>query len=535
MIRHIINGYLYDGLGSEPYLGCLEISPDGKIRRITRGVSRLFGPDVIDAEGMTVTPGFVDIHRHHDLDALFNPQFGDIELAQGITTAIAGNCGLSAFPNDKDHPEKAKAQFSYMEPVLGKVPEDCALHTFEEYISELKSRPLALNVGTLVGAGAIATTLIGYESRGFTDAERSRAAAMVEEAMEHGAAGLSFGIMYLPESYLSFEDHVAMASACARHGGVVCTHIRGEGDSLAASVKEVIDICREAGAPLNISHFKATGVRNWGKGIGEAIDLIEQARAAGQRITVDVYPYTGGATTAMSLIPPSVIEGHPVSYLGTAEGAKKLKEEIYRRQPGWDNMVESIGWDRVIIGSVNLDEDRPFSGKSVKAIQDELGLDDPCEWFGSLVAREQGQVGITIMSMSQDDVDRVMRLPYAAVISDSLYGGGDSPHPRLYGSFPRVIREYVRERHVLSMSEAVRKMTSAPADRVGLRNRGRIQVGCYADLNIFKESEIRDVATYDDPKQLAKGIRYTLIEGSVAASDSVRLPRVGFGHFVSRG
>lgn len=532
MIRKIVNGMIYDGTGEAPFLGSLELE-DGRICRILPGASQpdeAEAEDVIDAKGMAVTPGFVDIHRHHDIAALYDPEFGQLELAQGITTAVAGNCGLSPFPNC---PQRQEEQFSYIEPCLGKMPSDNQLHLFSDFMSALEAKSLPLNVAALTGAGACATAAMGYEPRSFTPAEREKAVLYVKDAMESGALGMSFGIMYTPECYLSEEDMVAMAAECGRHGGMVSCHIRGEGNSLVASVKEIIEICRKAQVPLNISHFKATGLQNWGHAIGKAIEEIEKAQAAGQTITVDVYPYTGGATTAMSLIPPCVTEGKPISYLGTPEGAAKLRREIYRDQPGWDNMVKSIGWERTIIGSVTLEKNAVYSGKSVAQIAQELGLEDPCEWLGKLIAEEEGKVGCIIMSMSQEDVDTVMKLPYAAVISDSLYGGGENPHPRLYGSFPKIIREYVKERGILTLEEAIHKMTAMPAERVGLTDRGYLKEGYAADINIFDPDQIRDLATFTRSKQLAEGIAYTLIGGETAAVGS-RRTKGAYGRLIKR-
>lgn len=520
MIRKIINAMIVDGSGDEPFLGGLEIE-NGRISRVFRGTSRSTGEDVIDAKGLFLTPGFVDIHRHHDIAAMCDPDFGKLELSQGITTAVAGNCGLAPFPNSE---KSRSAQFDYIEPCLGKMPKDVPYHFLSEYMDALAQHPMGINVGFLTGAGACATAAMGYENRPMTEEEREEAIGYIRDAMEHGALGMSFGIMYLPECYLSHEDLVAMAAECARYHGMVSCHIRGEGDSLVSSVKEIIGICKEAGIPLNISHFKATGMKNWNRAIEEAIQAIEEARAQGQVVTCDAYPYNAGATTALSLIPPSVIEGKPLSFLEAPEGAALLREEIYKKQPGWDNMVESIGWDRIVIGSVTLEKNRGYAGKSVAKIAEELGEEDPCAWFGRLVAEEEGKVGIILFSMSQEDVDRVLSLPYAAVISDSLYGGGDNPHPRLYGSFPKMIREYVVERKVMSLPEAVKKMTSMPAERVGLMDRGLIDVGYVADLNLFDPGKIRDAATFTDSRQFSEGIALTILAGEVAAKDSKPLP-----------
>lgn len=515
MIHKIINAMIVDGTGDKPFLGGLEIK-EGKIIRVFRGPSRDTGEDVIDAKGMVLCPGFIDIHRHHDLAAYYDPSFGEIEIAQGITTAVAGNCGLAPFPNSD---RTKQAQFDYIEPCLGPVPDEHPVHLLSEYMDLLEKKALPINIAFLVGAGACATAAMGYEARPFTQEERQQAVSYVCDAMDHGALGMSFGIMYLPECYLAHEDLVALASACARYGGVITCHIRGEGDSVVDSVSEIIGICKEAGASLNISHFKATGLRNWGILIEQAIEKIDKAREEGQNVTCDVYPYAGGATTAMTIVPPSVIEGKPVSFLGTPEGIKKLKEEIYLPQPGWDNMVESIGWERIMIGSVTKEKNRKYAGKNIAECAAEEHM-DPCEWFGKLAAEEEGKVGIILFSVSEKDVERIIKLPYTAIISDSLYGGGDNPHPRLYGAFPKMIREYVQEKRLLSLEEAICKMTSMPAKRIGLSDRGVIDVGYAADINIFDPEKIRDKATFTDSRQLSEGIAYTLIGGQIAAKDS---------------
>lgn len=531
MIRKIVNGQIYDGSGKKPFLGSLELEAGRIVRVQSEGAeSSTESEEVLDAKGMAVTPGFIDIHRHHDIAALYDPEFGRLELAQGITTAVAGNCGLAPFPNAPQHMVK---QFAYIEPCLGKMPESANMHLFSEFMQALAQKKLPINVAALTGAGACAAAAMGYETRGFTPAEREKAAGYVKDAMESGALGMSFGIMYTPECYLSREDMTTMAKVCAEYGGMVSCHIRGEGNGLVESVKEILAICKEAQVPLNISHFKATGLNNWGHAIGRAIEEIEKAQASGQVVTVDVYPYTGGATTVLSLIPPCVIEGRPLSYLGTAEGAAHLKREIDREQPGWDNMVKSIGWERTMIGSVTLEKNRRYCGKTVAQIAQELHLEDPCAWLGTLIAEEEGKVGCIIMSMSQEDVDTVMKLPYAAVISDSLYGGGDNPHPRLYGSFPKVLREYVKKRGVLSMQEAIRKMTAMPAERVGILDRGYLKPGYIADINIFDPEKIEDLATFTEPKQLSRGIAYTLIGGEIAAKNQEFFG--GQGKLIKRG
>lgn len=527
-ISLITNAWITDGSGGDSYFGEIALS-EGRIRSVRRLDPRAAEPrnsveseGVLDAKGMTVTPGFVDIHRHHDLAALFDPAFGELELAQGITSVVGGNCGLGAFPNQ---PAYHEAQASYIEPCLGRLPEGCRIRSFGEYYDALLAKErageLALHTGALVGAGAVAAATMGYERRPFTQAERERAVSLLEEGLEAGGLGLSFGLMYEPECYLAREDLLALAKKCAQYDRLVTCHMRGEGDSLCESVEEIIGICREAGARLNISHFKVTGRRNWGHLLGRAIDLIEAARAEGFLVTVDAYPYPAGATTALSLIPPAVLAGgRGLEYLGTKEGVRALKDSIYSRIDGWDNMVESIGFESVIIGGVSLEEDRIYTGLSIAEAAEKAGFSEPCEFFGPFVAREQGKIGVILMSMAKEDVERVLTLPYCCLISDGLYGGGDSPHPRLYGAFPKFLRTFVQENKLLSLEEAVYKMTLVPAERLGLAGRGLIREGYAADLNIFDPAAIEDRASFTSPKELSRGIAYTLIQGEIACMNS---------------
>lgn len=508
---HIKNARICDGTGQKSFPG--EILIDGeKLKEVSRKPLGELDAQIIDAGGETVTPGFIDAHRHCDLAALYDPDFGEIEAAQGITTAVMGNCGLAPAPCEPAYRDRL---YDFLEPCLGSAPKDSFFPKVSDFFRALEGKKYPLNLGVLGATGAITTAAKGFEDVPFEESSRKKAERYVRDAMEAGALGLSCGIMYTPECYSTLDDFAFLAGIAGEYGGYLTSHIRGEGNSLTQSVEEVLEIGRKAGVSVNISHFKVTGLKNHGRGIQSAIEAIEKARAAGQDVTDDAYPYTGGSTTILSLIPPAVLRKAPgdiCAFLGTAEGRCCFAEEIETDFPDWDNMVCSIGWERIVISSVIREEDRRFSGKSMAEAAAEAGV-SPAELLCELVAGNEGKVGVIVMSMAEADVDRVLCLPYTSLISDSLYGDGDMPHPRLYGSFPKFLREYVREKKLLTLEEAVKKMTSLPARRLGLTDRGTLEPGKAADLLLFDPARFTDRATWQEPKSLAEGLTCSFVGG----------------------
>lgn len=519
----IKNGWIYDGSGGSPYRKNLLIEEE-KIAAITKD-ENISADKIIDARGLAVTPGFIDTHRHCDLDALYNPDFGTIEMTQGLTTVIGGNCGLAPIPAPEAY---RKNIFDFIEPCLGIPPIGFGMEHFNEYREALGKRELPIHTGSYIGTGTLKAAIKGYGKEAFTKAEMEKAKAYIREGMDAGAVGLSMGIMYQPECYSGPGEMTELVSAMAPYGRPLACHIRGEGDNLISSVKEIIEIAKEAGVPLNISHFKATGIKNWGSAIYKAITLIEEARNKGQDVTVDFYPYCGGSTTLLSLIPPCVMEDSlelTLKKLRTGKGKESLIKELYREHNGWDNMVTAIGWERILISSVTQEGNRRLSGRNFKEAAAQRGYEEPGEFMCDLLAEEQGKVGIIVLSMSQADVDQVAKLPYSMVISDSLYGASDCPHPRLYGSFPKIIREYVKERRVLTLEEAIKKMTLLPAKRLSLKERGMLKEGYYADINLFDPENLKDYAVYEKPKQFCRGFHTVMVNGKIAVSNDTVISR----------
>ena len=519
----IKNGLVCDGSGALPVHADVLIQGE-KIARIAPRIEaadlNAADTEVVDAGGKLVTPGFIDIHRHCDIMPFKDSPFGEIELRQGITTTFVGNCGLAPVPSA---PETRAELYSYLEPVIGAVPKDLVFETYADYFTALEQADLPLNIGVLAGSDSIKIAVKGFGNQAYTDEEMERARALVRQALDQGAFGLTLGIMYQPECYSSREELTAVVQAAAGPGRVLCTHIRGEGNSLVESVDEVIDVAAQAGIALNISHLKATGVKNWNKKIHTAIARIEQARAAGQDVTADFYPYDGGSTTLQSLLPPTVMAEsleQLIRNLSGPEGRKRLREELAKEHDGWDNMAESIGWDRILISSVTLPEHHFMLGRSVGAAAEEAGYAEPADLAADLLVAEEGRVGIIVLSMSQEDVDTVAGLPYTMLISDALYGGESKhAHPRLLGATARFIRNYTQKRNVISLAEAIKKMTFLPAQRMGLPDRGLIKEGYQADLLVFAPEQFQDHADYTGSHELCTGMDLVLLGGRKVLAD----------------
>lgn len=503
----IWGGTVIDGSGAPGQKQDILIE-NGKIACVARNI-RTEDAEKIDASGMTVTPGWIDIHRHCDIAALSDAEFGLAELAQGLTTVVGGNCGLSLVPMSEKYAGQAK---SYIAPCLGQAG-GLLFENAGAYMRALNEQNLRLRMGMLVGLGAVRAAVKGYEKAPFTENEMAQAREKIAEGLEAGMLGLSVGVMYAPECYNTEDEYIALLSAAAPYHRPVCCHIRGEGDSLVPSVREVIRWGERAGIPVHISHFKCTGIRNWGRGIEQAIEEIEKARARGLDVTCDVYPYDAGATTMASLLPPSVMEDDNERLwdkLATGKGVEQVREALAKSHPGWDDMIQSIGWARISVSHADIPED--YTGKNMEEIAAMRRDGDLVAALCDMLARSRGNAGVVVHSMAQEDVDRVMKLPYANVISDALYGEGGS-HPRRWGAYAKVIREYVLERGVLTLPEAIHKMTALPADVLGLRRLGRIQEGMKADLCIFRPEDVRDHATYQTPEAMSSGMERILIDG----------------------
>jgi len=426
---------------------------------------------VIDATGLVIAPGFIDVHAHDDAAVLTSPM--DFKLMQGVTTDIVGNCGAGVAPTRAD----GSVGMPGVEIVLGPLPE-ATWHTFGEYMDAVDAAHPALNVACLVPHGAVRAKNIGLDARPADEDELRAMREDVAEGMAAGAVGLSTGLIYPPGSFAGTDEIVELARVAAQHGGAYVSHIRNEGDHLMEAVQEAVTIGREAGLPVQISHHKAGSPAVWGK-TRDSIAYIEEQRSRGLDITFDVYPYTA-ASTVLS------------AFARAAEG---------------------IDPDSVIVASV--EKKREYEGKTLTQIAQMLGV-APQDAASRVLQDEPAAVAVFFL-MHEDDVRRVLSHPLCMIGSDGLPSPTGKPHPRLYGTFPRVLGTYVREESLLTLEEAVRKMSGLPSQRFGLAGRGALRKGWFADIVVFDPQTVADVATYEEPRQYPAGIEYVIVNGQIAA------------------
>ena len=515
----IKNGLIVDGSGGLPYNGNLLIK-DNKIEKVSK--NDIFGSfdNVIDAKGKLVTPGFIDIHRHCDAKPLNSNDFADCMLLQGITSTVVGNCGISMTPAPKNL-DAAREMYTFHEPVLGPI-EAGLVTTYDDYLNALEKVPLPLNFASMIGFGSLKISIKGFSDKPFTQDEIKEAYDVIDKAMQSGASGVSVGIMYIPECYTSTDEYAQILKAVGKHNSVVTAHIRGEGDSMVKSVEEIIEIGRKAGCAIEISHFKSCGMKNWRKDIYKAIGLINEARAKGQDVGCDFYPYEGGSTSLTTMVPLAFVAGDmkkALKKMGTKEGVEEFRNMSRREYADWDNFAITLGWDRILISGVSKEHNRKFINKNVEQCAKEFGYQDVEDFVCSLLHDEDGNVAIINMSMCQDDIDTVAKLPYSIIISDAIYAQTDTPHPRMYGAFPKAIREYVCERGILPLETVIAKMTDMSAKRMNIANRGLLAEGYFADVNIFDLHSIKDNATFAEPTKLASGIDKCFVNGVLAVDD----------------
>lgn len=516
MLDYLIRGGLIvDGSGAPPFQGDVAVK-NGKIAGVSPRVDDP-AQQVVDGTGFCVAPGFIDIHRHGDA-ALFQPGFGEAELRQGLTTIVNGNCGLSAVPCLPPYREKI---LEFLQPVIGKAGPEWGLSTFPAYMAAVDAHPLPLNVGMLVGDGTVRASVKGYDPSPMMDGELERAKGLLREALEAGALGISLGLVYAPENCYTFEELTRVLTVAGEYGVPLVTHIRGEGDLFHQSLEEVVALAKHAGAPLHISHLKCIGKRNWGRGVTRALEILDEARAAGMRVDCDAYPYTAGSTQLLQILPPEFLEGGTpeiVRRLRDPACRKKLSEILPAPQPYFENLVSSIGWENIRCTAMAQPQNQGYINKSIAEIAAMRGQ-DPCDCVCDLLAEEDCNIAMVDFITCEEDIRRILRYPYTSVISDSVYPAGGVPHPRLFGTFPRILQKYVREEKALTLEDAVHKMTAGPAAVYGLSGKGLLREGYDADITVFHPETVGTDAGYTRPRQYGHGFRLVLVNGEPAVEN----------------
>jgi N-acyl-D-amino-acid deacylase len=464
----------------------------------------------ITAEGLCICPGFIDTHAHSDFMLLADAR-AEGKLFQGVTTEINGNCGLSAAPLHGEAMEQREREIKE----LG-IEERWA--TFAEYFAILKSRQPGINVATLLGQGNLRASVAGYSDNALSDQDRKRMAELIHEAMQSGVRGISTGLIYPPGIFSRTDELIELASVVASYGGIYTTHMRSEGDEVLESVEEVITIAMESGIDAHISHLKTSGRNNWNK-IDALFQIIDDAHKKGVGVSCDRYPYIASSTDLDAMLPAWAFEG------GRAQEIHRLKHERARLKGDIEeNHPERSDWESILISSVSRDSNRWMEGKRFPEIYTSLGK-DPFTCLFDLLSEEELRVGAIFFTMNEDNLKAILKKPYTMIGSDSSARSFDGitteglPHPRGFGSFPRVLGRYVREEKTLSIAEAVFKMTGLPAQVFKLEGRGMLREGYYADVVIFDQATIEDRADFNSPFQKPVGIHSVFVNGVPVISD----------------
>jgi N-acyl-D-amino-acid deacylase len=500
-------GQVLDGTGSPAQRLDVGIIGD----RITRlgDLSGESAGSIIDASGRIVAPGFIDVQGQSGTTLLADGN-GESHLRQGITSEIIGEGGSPAFWVPGVDDGDGLAPFGLTFDWKG----------FAGYFDKLRSRGTTINMGTFVPATAVRRTVIGLDNRAPTPAELSRMEAIVEQAMKDGAFGLSSALIYVPGTFAQTEELVALAKVAAKYKGIYISHIRGESFNLFNALDEAIGIGRDAGLPVVIYHLKVGAKANWGR-MGDAVTAINRANAAGIRVSATMYPYTAGGTGLSATLPLWVQEGgrdKMLERLKDPATRARARQEIETKIDGWENLLMATTFDGIQVASVPREFDQSIIGKRIAQIAAERKA-DPWDVYFSLLIETGGRVGALYHMMSEEDVITGLRAPFVSIGTDSaaLRSEGvlaqGAPHPRSYGTFPRVLGKYVREEKVLELRAAVHRMTGLAAAQMGIRDRGLLRDGQRADIVVFNADTIADTATYERPHQYPTGIDYVIVNG----------------------
>ena len=516
----IRGGVVIDGSGEAPFAADVGIRDDliesvGDLRESKAG-------RVIDATNRRVVPGFVDIHTHSDISAVFHPEQESM-LAQGVTTQVVGNCSLSmGFALDDD-------RFAFEKRWLNVHGARITWNSMGEHLRSVEQRGIGTNYAMLAGQGTLRKRVVGLDDRPPTADEMEEMKGLLHEAFESGVWGMSTGLEYTPSSYASIAELVELSKVVSAYGGFYASHLRNEGDRLEEAVAEALEIGERAGVSVQLSHHKAEGRRNWGK-VHSTLNMVEEARGRGRDVQLDQYPYTAFQTSlAVQVLPAWANVGDNETILDRLKDAgtrKLVADDILANHGDWDDLGPDSPWDTVEIGVCRTD--RSLQGRTIGSIAREAGK-NPIEAVLDIILEQLNFVSAVNFAISEEDIATVMRHPLTMIGSDAVGTAPrgkmaeDKVHPRSYGTFPRVLGKYVRDSGVLTESEAIRKMTSMPAGRIGLPNRGRISPGQYADIVIYDPATVSDQATFADPHRFPTGIDCVLVNGRIAREAGSRV------------
>jgi N-acyl-D-amino-acid deacylase len=535
----IQNAVIIDGTGLPAYRAGIAIKGD-RIAAIGEFDGK--AKQTIDARGLTVIPGIIDPHSHADLilplDSKRQAELMRCKLAQGVTTTIIGNCGLGCAPVANDDAEGIlRAVNAWMTPE----PVQWNWRTVGEYLNRIESNGLAMNIATLAPHGPVRISAMGLAKGSPSKSQMKKMRTMVEGAMKDGALGLSTGLIYPPGMYSDTGELKELARVVADYGGVYTSHIRGSSETLIPAVKELLEVGRETGVRVHHSHNEAVGREHWPK-IDRVLAMEEEAERDGLRVSFDMFPYTAAATMMIAIYPPWALEGgvdRLIERLKDQKIRRRIERDIERKRPSWPpwrehgwphNLVEATGWDAIFIGYVESRRNKRYEKRSLAELARLTGK-RPFDAISDLIVEERGQVSMLIFEISGGRDERELLGKYArhrlsAFCTDAEDYGRGLPHPAAYGAFARILSKYVREDRALTIEEAVRKMTSYPARIFGLKDRGAVRPGAFADLTIFDPGRVNDRASFEKPRREATGIEMVIINGRAAYENNQVLDKL---------
>jgi N-acyl-D-aspartate/D-glutamate deacylase len=512
----IRGGHVIDGTGN-PWINADVGIRAGHIVRLGR-LDDAQASRIIDAAGQVVTPGFIDMHTHSEYTLLYDGN-AQSKIRQGVTTEVVGE-GTSPGPIEGPTVEPTKE-------VLRAYKLELTWVTLDGYFQRLLKSGSSVNVASYVSACQVRNDVIGYENRAPTGNELEKMRRLVASTMEQGAFGLA-DVLEGPCGYAKTDELIELAKVASRYGAIFATHVRGEGDTILNSVREAIEIGEKANVPVEIFHLKVAGRNNWGR-MPEVIALIDSARARGVDVNANQYPYIGAyqpPKQTMALLPPWALEGgvdKTMERLRDTQLRQRMKRDIENGLPDWSSnyIRQSDGWPGIVIARTQTDKNLSLAGKTLAEIG-QAHDKDPADVFFDLLLEEHGQLSCIVLHvMNEKDLQTALREPWVDIASDgyslSVEGllAAGHPHPRNYGTFPRILGHYVREEKVLTLEDAVRRMTSLAAQRLGVKDRGLLREGYWADVVVFDPNRISDMSTFQGPKQYPEAINYVLVNGRV--------------------
>lgn len=510
LIKH---GLIVDGNKTPAYEGDILIENE-KILKISQDLNEE-ADKVIDAKGRVICPGFIDTHSHSDLVILVNP-YNEVKIRQGITTEVLGQDGISMAPLPQEHISSWRKNLAGLDGESDEI--DWKYETTENYLKMMDYNGVGLNETYLVPHGNVRMEAMGLEDRPATKEEIQKMCEITERELKAGAIGLSTGLIYIPCAYSLTEEIIEMCKVVAKYDGVFVVHQRSEADTILTSMEEIIEIGKQSGVKVHFSHFKVCGKANW-KYIPQVIELLEKAEKEGIRVSFDQYPYSAGSTMLGVVLPPWAHSGGTdklIERLSDENERAKMKKDIANGIEGWDNFIEFAGIDQIFVTSVKTEKNKDTIGKSLLEIGKMRGK-DPLDATFDLLKEEENAVGMVDFYGLEEHIIGFMKRDEQNVCTDGLLAG--KPHPRAYGSFPKILGRYVRELNVLTIEEAVYKMTKKAATSFSIKDRGELKEGYFADIVIFDKDTVSGCDDFINSMQYPTGIDYVIINGNCVVEE----------------